>query len=64
MTNGYLFKIQGSDYLIEVDSMGETPDEAFEWALYKLINSTPKLDLFGQDLTYEVELIEENCLGE
>lgn len=64
MTNGYDFVIVGSDYEIKVDSMGDTPDEAFEWALYKLINSTPKLDLFEQDLEYRVEAIYENVLGE
>lgn len=64
MTNGYEFTIHGSNYQIVVSSMGDTQEEAFEWALYTLINSTPKLDLFGEDLNYEAELIEENCLGE
>jgi|LakMenEpi03Aug12_release.lakeMendotaPanAssembly.Ray.scaffolds.fasta_scaffold3568617_1 hypothetical protein len=59
MTNGYDIKIYGDDYYIVVSAMGDTPEEAFTNALYTLINSKPKLDLFDIDLTYEAEFLEQ-----
>ena len=57
-TNGYEVKIHGDNYAISVLSMGDTPEEAFTQALYTLINSEPKIDLFDIDLQYETEFIE------
>lgn len=59
MNKGYEFKIYGSNYEILVDSFGESQEAALEQALYKLINSTPKIDLFGVTLDYDATLIEE-----
>lgn len=59
MNQGYEFKIYGSNYEISVSDFGESKEHALEMALYKLINSTPKIDLFGQTLDYDAELIEE-----
>lgn len=64
MTNGYYVTIVGSDYEITTDAMADNEEDAFEQALYKLINSVPKIDLFDTDLKYKAELIEENVLGE
>jgi len=64
MTNGYWVTIVGSNYEITTDTMAANEEDAFVQALYTLINSTPSIDLFDQDLKYKAELIEENVLGE
>jgi len=56
--NIYEVTIFGSNYEIRTQVIAETKEAAFEQALYTLINSTPKLDLFSIELEYEAELIE------
>lgn len=56
--NGYNITLIGSNYTITTQVMAEDEDEAFEQAHYTLINSTPSIDLFDQNLRYEAELIE------
>lgn len=56
--NAYKVTILGSNYSITTDVMAENEDLAFEQALYTLINSTPKIDLFDEELRYEAEFLE------
>ena len=57
--NGYEIRIWGSNYVIVLEATGEDEDDAFNNSLYTLINSEPKIDLFGQDLKYIAEFIEK-----
>jgi hypothetical protein len=56
--NAYKVTILGSNYSITTDVMAENEDLAFEQALYTLINSVPKIDLFDEELRYEAEFLE------
>jgi len=56
--NGYNVTIYGDEYRIELQAMGTDGEDAFEQALYTLINSEPKIDLFDHDLKYEAEFVE------
>jgi len=56
--NAYKVTILGSNYSITTDVMAENEEQAFEQALYTLINSTPKIDLFDKELRYEAEFLE------
>ena len=56
--NGYFVTIYGDNYRIELQAMGHDGEDAFEQALYTLINSEQKIDLFGHDLKYEAEFVE------
>ena len=56
--NGYEVTIFGSNYEIRTEVMAWNEWQAFEQALYTLINSEPKINLFDVDLKYEAELLE------
>jgi len=56
--NAYKVTILGSNYSITTDVMAVNEDLAFQQALYTLINSTPKIDLFDEELRYEAEFLE------
>jgi len=58
LMNGYNITIVGSNYQIDLQAMGEDKDDALNSALYTLINSEPKIDLFDQELQYEAEFVE------
>lgn len=60
--NGYSVSISVSNYIVTTDVMAEDSEQAFEQALYTLINSDPKIDLFDKEVRYETELIEEDVL--
>ena len=57
--NGYEVTIFGSNYEIRTEVMAWNEWQAFEQALYTLINSEPKIDLFDVGLKYEAEFIEK-----
>ena len=56
--NGYNLTIIADNYTITTQVMAEDEEQAFEQALYTLINSNPKIDLFDEDLRYEAEFLE------
>lgn len=60
--NGYSVSISVSNYVVTTDVMAEDSEQAFEQALYTLVNSDPKIDLFDKEVRYETELIEEDVL--
>lgn len=56
--NAYNLTIIADNYTITTQVMAPNEDLAFQQALYTLINSDPKIDLFDEDLRYEAEFLE------
>jgi len=56
--NAYNLTIVADNYTITTQVMAYNEDLAFRQALYTLINSNPKIDLFDEELRYEAEFLE------